>query len=141
MNLNTFLDLLDQYGPEPANWPEAERESMLALLQDSPEAARELAISRDIASELALLEHSVTPGLKGRIVALAAAHQPSPFDRFFDQFLGWLTAAFWRPALLSVAPLALGTLLGMALPATSSDTEPSLDIAGLLLDEVYTHYE
>ncbi|MBM4206013.1 MAG: hypothetical protein FJ194_18005 [Gammaproteobacteria bacterium] len=137
MNLNTFLDLLDQYGPEPVKWPETERETMLEFLQTSPEAARQTALSKGIESDLARLEHTVTPGLKGRIVALAAAQEPS----FFDPFLSWITASFWRPALLSVALLALSVLLGMALPSVPSENEASFDIAGLLLDEVYTHYE
>jgi hypothetical protein len=141
MNLDDFLDLIDQHGPKPGVWPPAERESMLELLRQSPEAARLLDISRSIDADLAGFEHVVTPGLKGRILAHAAINPPTNPPTVLERFLDWLTAALWRPVLLSVAPLALGTLLGTNLPSAVADNDASLDIAGLLLDEVYTRYE
>lgn len=137
MNIDTFLDLLDRHGPEMANWPPDERESMQGFLRESTEASRQLALAsrlRDELHALATVPHGVTPGLQGRILALAATREPSAVDRF----LAWLTAAFWRPALLSMAPLALGAILGINLP---QGDDASWHITGLLLDEVYTSYE
>jgi hypothetical protein len=134
MNLAAFLDLLDRHGPEVADWPPEQRESMQAFVHESAEAARQLGLASRIRHELASLPHAVTPGLQGRILALAAASQPSPADRF----LAWLTTTLWRPALLSVVPLALGAMLGMNLPRGD---DASWNITGLLLDEVYTSYE
>ncbi len=134
MNLTTFLELLDRHGPEDSAWPQNHRDAMLAFVRESSEAARQLEYSREIYAELHALEHAVAPGLKSRILAQATTEKPSAVDQFFN----WLTAALWRPALLSVAPLALGTLLGMNLPVVD---DASWNVAGLLLDEVYSHYE
>lgn len=134
MNLTTFLDLLDRHGPDQANWPPDQREPMQAFIRGSTEAARQLALARRLEDELASIPHTITPGLQGRILALATAHRPSIVDHFLD----WLTAAFWRPALLSVAPLALGAMLGLNFP---QGDDASWNITGLLLDEVYTSYE
>ena len=134
MNTGTFLELIDQHGSRPDDWPSALRPAMLDVLRESPEAASGHARLVQLEVELAKLGHVVTPGLQGRILALAGAGSISGADRFFN----WLTAAIWRPALLSVAPLAFGAVIGMNLPASDDAT---LDIAALLLDEVYTSYE
>lgn len=41
MNLEAFQDIIDQFGEDPAHWPEAQRESAEALLESDP-AARAL---------------------------------------------------------------------------------------------------
>ena len=35
MNITTFLALLDRHGPEMANWPQDQRESMQTFLRES----------------------------------------------------------------------------------------------------------
>jgi hypothetical protein len=136
MNLQEFRELLDHHGSDSSGWPEALRAQALQLTLASVDAARELATARRLDDTMRQADHIVTPGLGRRIKALAQTRH----DTALDQFVHWLISAFWRPVLLSVVPLLLGTLLGTSLPVDQAPDE-ALNMAGMMLDEVYIDYE
>lgn len=140
MKLDTFITLLDQHGTRQERWPQTVRAQMEALLAQSVAARDAFSSMQDLEDQLRQIEHTVTPGLEHRILSLATASRPAEpvAPSLFDHFLDWLTAALWRPALLSLAPLVLGALLGVSIEPLEDE---SMNMAGLLLDEVYAQHE
>ena len=103
MSLNERLQaVLASYGADPANWPAAEREALLPLLD---RAGLDLAAAREIDQ---LLDRAtipeIAPGFEGRLLARAASNVV-PFAR---------PALRWTMALPLAASLALGIYLGAA---------------------------
>ncbi len=61
-------------------------------------------------------EHTVTPGLESRILALA-----EPARDPWEELIAWISADFWRPAGALLAPLMLGVLIGATDTLTTTD--------------------
>lgn len=140
MNPESFMNLLDRHGARPERWPPPVRAEMESFLRQSASAREAFDALQELEEGLRQLEHTVTPGLEARIMALAGqARSPGMAPPSLpDRFLEWLTGALWRPALLSLAPLLLGAVLGMNI---DPGEDASMNMTGLLLDEVYANHE
>ncbi len=137
MDLQAFITLLDAKGSNKTAWPAEMRVEAEQLLARSAPARAELQAAQAL-DELVVAapKHVAPPGLHTRILA----GLPPETSKTFDQLVGWLTAAFWRPAALALAPLLLGIWLGSAVPA-QEESSPALDLTSVLLDEVYVSYD
>lgn len=134
MNLNTFNDLLDRYGPALDTWPTASRPDAEALLSTSSEAADAQADAQTLANLLAAMPDVPAPGhLAGRIVA-EAGEMEDPWQRLLD----WLGGRLWRPLLAAGLPLALGFAVGMAqLPAAEEDAYLAAEVGLMAFSPTY----
>jgi len=142
MDPQAFNALLDTAGSHQATWPAEVRDEVERLLAHSADARAELQAAQTLDQVLnqvidSVSEHRAPPGLQARILAGLPADTVS----FVDQWVDWLMAGFWRPAVLSLAPLLLGTWLGSAIPLPEDEPSPALDLSSVLLDEVYTSYD
>lgn len=110
MQIERFIAILDAYGGDDRRWPEAERESALALLAASPEAcaAREDALAFDGLLD-ALPAEAVPAGLHEAV--LTGAPRASRRMSLLD--LIWPGAPLWRPAMAFAASIALGIAVGI----------------------------
>ena len=119
MNQTEFESLLDRYGADLEIWAEADRAAARALIKASATARAALANQEQVEGRLAVLSHHVTPGLEGRIQALA-----TPVDSDgWAALANWLRQSPWRSAGVAAAPLALGLVLGITL-APPDQREP-----------------
>ncbi len=80
-------------------------------------------------------EHTVTPGLETRILALA-----EPIRDPWEELVAWISAGFWRPAGAFLAPLMLGILIGAGDSLTTEQSEylsdyPWVEMQEDLIDE------
>ena len=108
------FELIEVYGPEPAAWPDAEREAASTLLRSSPAVFEEaLADTRALDAALAAIpEPSVPAGLAERIIATGpkpAAARPGIFSQIKSLFSidGSLI-----PTASGFASAALGLVIG-----------------------------
>ena len=116
MDLSTFADCADRFGPDLNRWPEPRRGAARALVADSAEARALLVRVRSLDDRLNALAREPAPAhLAPRILASL------PKDRWAE-LTEWFRAALWRPALAATLPLALGFIIG-ALPI--GPTEPN----------------
>jgi len=137
MEMQAFITLLDATGSNKATWPAELRAEAEQLLAHSAQARMELQAAQALDQLVAAAPEHVAPsGLHVRILS----GLPPESSKIFDQLVGWLTAAFWRPAALALAPLMIGIWLGSAVPV-QEETSPALDLSSVLLDEVYSSYD
>ena len=131
MELQHFLEHLDELGPDLERWPAAIRQDARKLLEQSPAAADALADAKTLANLLAALPPVRAPAhLAGRIAGAVA----DPPQRLLD----WLGASLWRPAVAAGLPLAFGFLVGVLLPPSQTDdSEMMLDIGLMAFAESY----
>ena len=110
MNLDTFLDHLDRYGPDLHRWPDEVRAPARTLLATSEQATTAMVDARRLASLLdALPDRPAAPYLASRIAARASA------ETDLGSRLGrWFGNTFWGPAIAAAIPLALGFVLGFS---------------------------
>jgi hypothetical protein len=113
--LSRFNAIIDAYGAEPGQWPEAERAEALALSRASIAAARALTQARALDAALRhgdSVDVELAPArfaqLHARIMAGAATMPKSWFGRMLGIDLE--PAQLWP----SVAGLAVATVLGIA---------------------------
>ncbi len=145
MDLHAFITLLDKTGSQQTAWHPAVRDEARRLLAHSADARAELQAAQTLDQLLdkvvqSFPEHRAPRGLHARILAGLPSRKDSFADRA-DRLVGWLMAGFWRPVLLSLAPLLLGAWLGSAIPLQEEEVSPALDLSAVLLDEVYTSYD
>lgn len=137
MDMQAFITLLDGKGSNKATWPAELSAEAEQLLAHSAQARAELQAAQALDQLVAAApEHLAPSGLHARILT----GLPPESSKTFDQLVGWLTATFWRPAALALAPLLLGIWLGSAVPA-QEESSPALDLTSVLLDEVYSSYD
>lgn len=137
MELQAFIALLDTAGSNQFDWPAEVRVKTEQLLAHSAQARAEWQAAQTLDQLVsAVPEHVAPPGLHARILA----GLPPESSGVIDQLVGWLTAGFWRPAILALTPLLFGTWLGSAIPV-QEESSPALDLSSVLLDEVYTSYD
>ena len=137
MDLQAFITLLDAMGSNKTAWPTEMRVEAEQLLARSAPARAALQAAQALDALIAAApKHVAPPSLHTRILA----GLPPETSKTFDQLVGWLTAAFWRPAAFALAPLLLGVWLGSAVPA-QEEPSPALDLSSVLLDEVYGSYD
>jgi hypothetical protein len=117
MNIERFKILVEAYGADPSRWPEGERDAAVAFAETSPEARRLLAEAAALDRLLDAAE--TTPAaraLEERILA-TFSERPRSFARWYDV----LTARPlpWLPGAAIAASLALGLMVGAALPGVA----------------------
>lgn len=76
LSVGVFADLLDQWGPDLARWPQQERADVEALLGTSPEAATLLAEALALDDSLRDSQPKAPAGLADRIFAASGADKP-----------------------------------------------------------------
>lgn len=76
LSVGTFADLLDQWGPDLARWPQQQRSDADALLGTSPEAAALLAEALALDDALRNSQPKAPAGLADRIVAASGSDKP-----------------------------------------------------------------
>jgi hypothetical protein len=128
MDIERFKVLIDAYGAAPARWPADEREAALSFAETDAEARRllqdEAALDRmlDAADTL-----PATRALEDRILAAFPERLPRTGRR-------WLAvlAEQWVPGAAIACSLALGLLVGAALPGLVGvgDADPALIALG-----------
>lgn len=107
MNLDTFTDHLDHYGPRLRDWPAELRESAEQTLLHCADAAARFESAGKLEALLAAERSAFAPvALKSRIIA---AIPEDPWIRIRN----WFSATLWRPALAAGLPLAFGFLFGV----------------------------
>jgi len=110
MDLLRFRQIVEAYGGEPSRWPEAERESALALLEGSAEARA----ARDDAGRLdALLDRAPRQAPSAALIGAVMAARPRSGSRWRSLFV---IVPGWQP----VAVLMLAAVLGLGLGATGT---------------------
>ena len=108
LDLESFVEYLDQRGPDLSRWPQSQRAAAQLLLADSEDAARHLAQAQRLDELLRCLPRvDAPPGLRERISANAA--RPDVWQRVFE----WFTGPLWRPALAAMFPLVVGFVIGL----------------------------
>ena len=129
MNIERFKALVDAYGASPARWPADERAAALSFAETAAEARRllhgEAALDRllDAADTL-----PATRALEDRILAAFPQRPPRTSRR-------WLAALpeHWMPGAAIACSLALGLLVGAALPGLIGIGETGVDPALIAL--------
>jgi len=112
MALTEFTNYLGRYGSRVDAWPPAERDSALALLQDSNEAIQLLNAQTELDSTLGQLAMPEFPGLEKRILNQALPPKKLPaLDRLIQWLIPHHTPGLWRPASAACLPLFFGILL------------------------------
>ena len=127
MTIDEFIGYLDVHGADLERWPAQLRAPARAVAATT---AGRAALEAAQAFE-ALLEDSLPAppelGLKARVLGRLPAAGPA--------WPAWLTPARWRPlAATAVAPLALGFVLGFALPDQGRRVRGRRVRAGVLAD-------
>jgi hypothetical protein len=138
MALERFETLVDAYGSESDLWPDDERASAQALLDQSDEAQRIV----DEAAELdGLLGQSpaVEPSAALRQRVLDAA--PSPHKSWLERLDGWTTSLWpftprWQPTLALGAAALFGIVIGASSPEGELVSDP-MEVAELAFDVDY----
>ncbi|MEQ8194536.1 MAG: hypothetical protein RIB59_08595 [Rhodospirillales bacterium] len=111
-----LMRCIEAYGAEPARWPEAERDGLLALLAESPEAQRALEGAREFD---ALLDRAAPPMPSPELTAdILAGAAPSPVRQWFS--LLWPFGPVWQPVSAFALAAVLGFYLGTVTPAPAS---------------------
>lgn len=117
MHIDDFEAAVDRWGTNLDDWPSGDALSANALLagagSDGDKRAAHAAL--DAASALDHLfdhlePHVTTAGLATRIQANVASN-----DRWL-RLTDWFQVALWRPTVALAAPIALGFLIGIAVP-------------------------
>jgi len=109
------LELIAAYGPEPAAWPDAEREAAAALLRAVPEMFEEALIEARMLDDALAAFPVVQPpaGLAARIIAsapTASAKQESGFVARLKSLLS-IDGQLW-PSATALASAMFGLLIG-----------------------------
>jgi hypothetical protein len=117
VTMERLAQLLDAYGGDPSQWPQAERAAAQQLLETNAEAQklRARALQLDAALDLSELPDPATANLRARVLEIPIRHAHAPatvFPRF-----GWKTALF------ALSPCVLGFLSGNLLLQPASETE------------------
>jgi hypothetical protein len=129
MEIERFKALIDAYGAAVARWPADEREAALSFAETDAEARRLL---QDEAALDRLLDAAdtlpATRALEDRILAAFPERPPQTRRR-------WLAALaeHWIPSAAIACSLALGLLLGAALPGLVGIGETGVDPAQIAL--------
>mgnify|MGYP001823795292 CR=1 FL=1 len=135
MDEHRFDAALDRWGSNLQDWPADERQAAEALLAQSKVAESLLQTDRSIDATLSRLQqHVAPPGLEQRIHARLTTLE-SHGDRG-QRIWSWVTASFWRPALLAAVPLTVGFALGLGL-SDVSEQELADQVSMLALSNIY----
>lgn len=120
------FELIEAYGPEPAAWPEAERETGAAFLRGAPETfAEAVAEARLLDAALGAMPQPQAPtGLAERIIASA----PQRATRAGPGILPKLKSVFsiggsLIPSASALASSALGLVIGYSVLGTTQMAE------------------
>lgn len=121
LSLERAAALLDAYGALPDRWPEAERETMLALLEKSPE----LRAQRDAAAGLDSLLDLWDPQPQAHTFSLPASlpSQQSPQRRWSTTFINDLLNPLvgWQRVAFATTPIMIGFFWGLQGANTAED--------------------
>ena len=115
MEMARLAEILDAYGANQDNWPDAERDAASALLVSSriAVALREDAAALDTALN-AISAPAPSPELMADI--LAAAAEPSGWRRWAAEF--WPFGPVWQPVSALTTAALLGIAIGAAAPSS-----------------------
>lgn len=116
LSTERFRELIDSYGARQQHWPAEHRQQMLEYL-DANQSAR--AWLNEAMSLDALLD-SYTPEIPDLSQRILAGAAPSMFDRLLLWILPHSPQQWWRPALASAMPLALGLVIGFTSPVATT---------------------
>jgi len=120
------FELIEAYGPEPAAWPEAERETATAFLRGAPETFRNAIVeARILEAALAAMPEPQPPaGLAERIIASAPVaifdSGPGLFSRLKSIFS---IGGSLVPSASALASSALGLVIGYGALGTTQVAE------------------
>jgi hypothetical protein len=122
MNIEQFRVLLDAYGGNADRWPQNERSTARALVESSEEARR---LVHDATALDRLLDAAETlPTTRALEERILAAFPERPRKRWPRAL-----AENWIPGAAMACSLALGLLVGTALPGLAGISEASADPA------------
>ena len=116
LDLEGFVECLDQLGPDLSCWPQMQRVAAEVLLADSADARTQLSQAHRLDELLQCLPRvDASPELRERI--RASATRPDVWQRVSE----WFTGPLWRPALVAMFPLVVGFVVGL------NNTQPGDD--------------
>ena len=107
-----LAEVLAAYGADPARWPAAERDRLMALVENEPEI---LAEAREIDQVLAGARSPAVPqGAPARLLARAAQQRPQPNVIHLDRARAGRPPSIWSwgAAAALAASFGLGIFLG-----------------------------
>ncbi|MGD8416200.1 MAG: hypothetical protein PVH91_04010 [Pseudomonadales bacterium] len=132
MNLKTFTDHLDRFGPDLVSWPEPARQPARVLL-DTSEAARAAHRAATTVDRLlhALPAEPAPSHLPARILAAIEPTRQRTADPLL-RLTEWFAGALWRPVLAACIPLAVGFALGVAVAPGATADQYLAESLGLL---------
>lgn len=116
LSTERFRELIDSYGASAQQWPGEYRRQMQEYLDANPEASTWL----DDARSLDVLLNSYSPELPDLSQRILDNAAPSLFERLLLWLLPSSPQDWWRPALASAMPLALGVMIGFATPVATT---------------------
>jgi hypothetical protein len=126
-----LAEILAAYGADPARWPAAERDRLLAHVEAAPELQALLAEAREIDQVLARAKAPRVPaGALARLLAEAARHKPQPSVIPFDQARARPRSSIWSwgAAAALAASFGLGIFLGTTNFAARFDSSDVVEI-------------
>ena len=126
MTTARVFELIEAYGPEPAAWPDTEREAAVEVMQRSPDGfADALADARALEAALAALPEPQAPaGLAERIVASAPFKPVSEAPGLWAQIKSaLLIGGSIIPSASALASSAVGLIIGYGALGTTQVAE------------------
>ena len=138
MALERFETLIDAYGADADLWPDDERDSALALLEQSDRAQRLVAEAAEL-DEILNQAPAVEPSAALRQRVLDAA--PDRRRSWLERLDSWTTSLWpfsprWQPALALGAAAAFGIVIGASSPEGELVSDP-MEVAELAFDIDY----
>jgi hypothetical protein len=114
MEMARLAEILDAYGANPDNWPDAERGAASALLANSRIA---VALREDAAALDTALSAVVAPAPSPELMAaILMAAEPSGWRRWAAEF--WPFGPVWQPVSALATAAVLGLAIGAAAPSS-----------------------
>jgi hypothetical protein len=126
-----LAEVLAAYGADPARWPAAERDRLMALIESSPHLQALLADARQIDQVLSAAKTSAVPaGAAARLLARARQQKPSATVIRLDRARARPSPSIWSwgAAAALAASFGLGIFLGTTNFAAHFDDSDVVEI-------------
>lgn len=129
---------LDRWGADLTKWPPQAAARARQRLATDPGARQALTAAATVDGYLQGLRADTAPAhLTQRVLARLDA--PGPAAKPWP-LLDWLMHRLWRPALVALAPVLMGFLLGQA-TAAPGEAEVAAQVATLAFSDVYAEFD
>ena len=117
MNLQRFRELVGSYGASPNRWPGEERQPALDFAETSSEAESVIRLEAELDSFLDGfdLPEAVVPAIQ-----IPTTHRLELLVNWMLPDCNNLTRTLWRPAMVAMAPLMIGMVIGFNTPTESN---------------------